>query len=194
MNVFERVGVGFKAWYWAWFVEGAAEQIAPVVREMRGPLGLPAPTVEASAPAPVAPPKPAAPKPAPTPKPARSDALMLLEALQREARLIDFLKEEIAGYDDAQIGAAVRDVHRESAKLLERYFALRPVLEQEEGASVSLEGSDAGRMRLVGNVREGVTQGTLAHHGWQVTKLELPTWSGSKDAERIVAPAEVEVG
>src|SRR5262245_5919116 len=58
---------------------------------------------------------------------ARSDALTLLATLQREARLIDFLMEDLASYDDAQIGAAVRDVHRDCAAVLERIFALRPL-------------------------------------------------------------------
>src|SRR5687768_17051821 len=42
--------------------------------------------------------------------PLRSEALTLLAVLQREARLVDFLKEPIAGYDDAQVGAAVREI------------------------------------------------------------------------------------
>jgi hypothetical protein len=139
-------------------------------------------------------PSPARPVPPPAPpKPARSEALTLLETLQREARLIDFLKEDIAAYQDAQIGAAVRDIHRDAAKALERLFALRPVLDQAEGSPVTLGGDQAGRVRLVGNVREGATAGTLVHHGWAATKAELPLWSGPKDAERVVAPAEVEV-
>src|SRR4029450_745151 len=63
--------------------------------------------------------------------PTRSDALTLLATLQREARLIDFLMEDLASYDDAQIGAAVRDVHRDCAAVLERMFALRPLRYQE---------------------------------------------------------------
>ncbi|HEX6985883.1 MAG TPA: DUF2760 domain-containing protein [Planctomycetaceae bacterium] len=196
MNVFQRIGVGLKAWYWAWFVEGAAERLAPTVKN----LGLPAIEVkgerlEAKPEKALPPPeKPAAPpKPAPPPKPARSEALTLLETLQREARLIDFLKEDIAAYQDAQVGAAVRDVHRDAAKVLERLFALRAVLDQTEGSPVTVGGSDAGRVRFVGNVREGATSGTLVHHGWVATKVELPVWSGPKEAERVVAPAEVEV-
>src|SRR5262245_61960312 len=64
--------------------------------------------------------------------PTRSDALTLLATLQREARLIDFLMEDLASYDDAQIGAAVRDVHRACATALERMFALRPLRYQAE--------------------------------------------------------------
>src|SRR4030095_10023213 len=70
--------------------------------------------------------------------PTRSDALTLLATLQREARLIDFLMEDLAGYDDAQIGAAARDVHRACAVALERMFALRPLRYQEEGAHVEI--------------------------------------------------------
>lgn len=146
------------------------------------------PVPPAAAPSPIR----TVPPPAP-PKPARSEALTLLETLQREARLIDFLKEDIAGYQDAQIGAAVRDIHRDAAKALERLFALRPVLEQAEGSPVTLGNDQVGRVRLVGNVREGATSGSLVHHGWVATKAELPIWSGPKEAERVVAPAEVEV-
>lgn len=140
-----------------------------------------------------APPKPAPQKPVPPAKPARSEALTLLETLQREARLIDFLKEEIGAYQDAQIGAAVRDIHRDAGKVLERLFALRPVMEQAEGSVVALGGDQAGRVRLVGNVREGAASGTLVHPGWAATKAELPMWSGPASAERVVAPAEVEL-
>jgi hypothetical protein len=113
--------------------------------------------------------------------------------LQREARLIDFLKEDVAPYEDAQIGAAVRDIHRDAAKLLERLFAIRPVIDQAEGSAVTLDGKEAGLVRMVGNIREGATSGTLVHHGWTATKVELPVWSGPKDTDRVVAPAEVEV-
>src|SRR5207253_6846543 len=36
-------------------------------------------------------------------------AVQLLAILQREGRLLDFLQEDVDGYADAQIGAAVRD-------------------------------------------------------------------------------------
>lgn len=201
MNVFQRVGLGLKAWYWAWFVDGGAERIEPAVRT----LGLPAPDrigsqspsgIESQRAKTAEPAKyPATASPASTApaKPSRSDALTLLEALQREARLIDFLKEDISPYQDAQIGAAVRDIHRDAGKVLERLFELRSILDQPENSPVSLEATDPARVRLIGNVREGVTSGTLVHHGWTATKVDLPVWSGPRDGERVVAPAEVEV-
>ena len=38
-------------------------------------------------------------------------AVQMLALLQRDGRLIDFFKEDIAQYQDAQIGAAVRELH-----------------------------------------------------------------------------------
>ena len=52
-------------------------------------------------------PKPAAAPAKPQP-PARSDAISLIAALQREARLLDIVTESLDGYTDAQIGAAAK--------------------------------------------------------------------------------------
>src|SRR5262245_3785422 len=40
------------------------------------------------------------------------EPLRLLALLQREGRLLDFLLEDIQGYGNDQIGAAVRDIHK----------------------------------------------------------------------------------
>jgi len=140
---------------------------------------------------------PAAPATAPlSPKgSARSEALTLLAALQREARFVDFLQESLDGYSDQQIGAAARDVHRDCAKVVARMFALAPVLAEEEGASVDVPSETAPACyRLTGDVSgERPLRGTVVHHGWKATRCELPSWSGSKAAAMVVAPAEVEV-
>jgi hypothetical protein len=127
--------------------------------------------------------------------PTRSEALTLLAVLQREARLVDFLKENIAPYSNEQVGAAVRDVHRDAAASLERMFALQPVRSESEGASVEVPaGSDAARVRLVGNVSGNPPfRGTLRHAGWEATKVQLPEWTGGDANARLVAPAEVEL-
>lgn len=146
----------------------------------------------------VAPPSPTpavrpAATPAPRAEPPRSEALTLLAVLQREARLVDFLKENIAPYEDAQVGAAVRDVHRDAAAALERIFTLRPVMTETEGAAVTV-GADAARVRLTGNVTgQPPFRGTLRHQGWEAEKVQLPEWTGSTAAARVVAPAEVEL-
>lgn len=138
-------------------------------------------------------PEPARPEPAKAPR--RSEALTLLAALQREARLVDFIQEPITEYSDAQIGAAVRDIHRDCAALLARVFAVRPLLTDSEGATIDVPaGFDAARYSLTGNVSgQPPYRGTLAHHGWQATRCELPQWIGGDSAALVVAPAVVEI-
>ncbi len=133
--------------------------------------------------------------PPPPPPPVRNDALTLLSVLQREARLVDFLEESLDSYSDAQIGAAVRDVHRDGKATLERIFAIRPLREESEGERVEiLPGFDPGKILLTGNVAgKPPFKGALRHHGWKATKNELPKWQGSEESALVVAPAEVEL-
>lgn len=151
------------------------------------------------------PPSASAPKAEPA-KPAaaaKSDpgegALTLLGALQREARLVDFLMEDIAPYTDEQVGAAVRSIHENSRKALERMFELGPVVDGVEGtvtnlASAGIKAGDAARVKLVGKVpADGkVESGVLQHRGWMVKKAELPP-AGAAEKARVIAPAEIEV-
>jgi hypothetical protein len=127
--------------------------------------------------------------------PARSEALTLLEVLQREGRLIDFLKEPIAGYADAQIGAAVRDIHRDCGAAIDRLFGIKPLRTESDGAMIEMpEHFDAAQYRLIGNVTgQQPYRGTLRHAGWQATCLQLPSWNGSSTAAHVIAPAEVEI-
>src|SRR6516162_7994201 len=69
------------------------------------------------------------------PKPSGAP-LRLLNLLQREGRLLDFLMEDVEGYGDAQIGSAVRDIHRSCRKALEDHLVMEPVLPDAEGAEV----------------------------------------------------------
>ena len=125
----------------------------------------------------------------------RSDALTLLAALQREARLVDFLMEPLDGYGDAQVGAAARDVHRDAAKTLARLFAPEPLRAEPEGDELAVAaGYDPAQIQLTGNVAgEPPHRGVLRHPGWRATRCEVPSWSGGEDAARVLAPAEVEV-
>ncbi len=118
-----------------------------------------------------------------------------MSALQREARFVDFIQESLAGYTDAQIGAAARDVHRDCGTVLARMFALQPAVDKQEGDEVEVPpGFDPARWRLTGNVAgEPPFRGRLVHPGWEATACELPSWSGSAAARRIVAAAEVEL-
>lgn len=181
-----RFLLGFKALFGAWFNAESAKKIATAL----SPASTEPVAVRLPEPKPVEPPKPAAP-----PKPKRSEALTLLATLQREARFIDFLKEPIESYADAQIGAAVRSIHRDSAAVVDRLFAIRPILNEAEGADVTVPaGADAARYRLTGKVTDKPHgAGKLVHHGWEATQCELPQWTGSDAAARVVAPAEVEL-
>lgn len=149
----------------------------------------------AAEPAPPAKPEPTAARPKPTPpKQQRSEALTLLATLQREARFVDLVQEPLDQYQDAQIGAAARDVLRDCQKVLERLFALQPLLSEGEGATIEVPaGYDPQRFRVVGNVSANPPlRGKLVHHGWTAAKCEMPVWTGSAESLLIVAAAEVE--
>lgn len=133
--------------------------------------------------------------PPPPKKPSRSDAVTLLATLQREARLLDFFQEPIADYSDAQIGAAVRDVHRQTNEVLERVFSVQPMLTDSEGSTVAIPAdAETGQYEFTGNVSDQRPEsGELMHHGWQATKCDLPKWTGSNSTALVISPAEVEV-
>ena len=120
--------------------------------------------------------------------------VQLLGLLQREGRLIDFLEEDIEPYDDAQIGAAVREVHRGCRAALNDALGLKPVLDAPEGTEVEIEEDfDPSRIRLIGNVHGSPPfKGVIRHSGWRFTRVDLPRWTG-KEKTDILAPAEVEV-
>lgn len=120
-------------------------------------------------------------------------AVQLLGILQRDGRLVDFLMEDLSAYQDAQIGAAVRDVHASCRASLSQYVTLAPVLSDAEGASVLVDrGTDAARVKVVGNVGGAPPyRGVLRHRGWDVSRIELPPLPAT--FRTVVAPAEVEV-
>lgn len=120
--------------------------------------------------------------PAPTPEPVilkestPDAALQLLGLLQKEARFIDFIEEDIAAYSDTDIGIAARVVHEGCRKTIKEHFSLAPVRSEAEGNKITLQkGFDAAQVRLTGNiVGSAPFTGTLIHKGWQVTNIQLP--------------------
>src|SRR5262245_35895966 len=128
------------------------------------------------------------------PKPS-GEALRLLALLQRDGRLIDFLLEDVQGYADAQIGSAVRDIHRSCRKTLDEHLTLKPILDGEEGATVTVpSGFDPSAIRLTGNVTgQPPFTGTLRHHGWRANEVKLAKPSAGVDPF-VIQPAEVELG
>jgi hypothetical protein len=121
-------------------------------------------------------------------------ALQLLTLLQQDARFIDFIKEDLSTYSDADIGAAARVVHEGSKKTLDTYFTFKAVRSEDEETRISLPvGFNASEVRLTGNVvGEAPFNGTLIHKGWKVSETKLPKIAEGHDTS-IIAPAEVEL-
>jgi hypothetical protein len=121
-------------------------------------------------------------------------ALQLLGVLQKEARFIDFIKEDLTAFNDADIGAAARVVHEGCKKAVDQYFTLATVMNDAEGSRISVpKGFNASEIRLTGNiVGQAPFNGTLVHKGWKVTDIRLPKLTESHNA-KIVAAAEVEL-
>lgn len=134
-------------------------------------------------------PKPEAPKAVFGPK---DGALQMLALLQRDARLLDFLMEDISGYADDQVGAAVRQVHEESRSALSRYVKIEPVIDGVENTFTKTAGLDPKSFKLVGNVPASgkAPGGTLLHRGWRAQSVDLPQLASGAE---ILAPAELQV-
>ena len=140
--------------------------------------------------------KPVPPPVIPEPPKLSDGALQILGILQRDARLIDFLMEDIAPFSDDQIGAAVRTLHADSRASLTRHVVLSPVLDGVEGTFQRLDPSkalDPNRFKLIGNVPANgkVPGGTLRHRGWSAASVNLPPLGKQNPA--ILAPAEIEI-
>lgn len=141
---------------------------------------------------PTAPAKPAAAPAAPTVRTA-DGALQILGILQRDSRLIDFLMEDISGYGDDQIGAAVRELHDQCRDSVGRYVTLQPVIDGVEGTYTNAPSTDPNLVKFVGNVPATPPKGgMLRHKGWRAAKVDLPAVAGKQDPS-IIAPAEIEI-
>ena len=64
--------------------------------------------------------------------------LLFLAIFQQEGRLIDFLKEDISTYSDAEIGAAARIVHTNCKKAISEYLSIEPISAEIEGTKITL--------------------------------------------------------
>lgn len=134
---------------------------------------------------PIEPPKPTKPSGAP---------LRMLALLQAEARLVDFLMEDIAGAGDAQIGQAVREIHKKAQAALKQHAVIEPVLSGSEGDAATIaKGFDPSAVRVVGNVTgEPPFTGSINHPGWRVKELKLASPPEGAD-EFVLQPAEVQI-
>lgn len=191
---FGRIGIAFGAFFGVLGNAGFAGRVQRLRDAPHAPEAAPA----AAAPAAPQPPKPAAAPVQPAPSALKEAspvaALQLLALLQRDARFVDFVEEDIANYSDADIGAAARLVHDGCRAVLREHFTINPVRSEAEGSRITLqEGFDAAAVRLTGNVvGRAPFSGSISHRGWKVEDTRLPKLAPSHDAS-IVAPAEVEL-
>ena len=122
------------------------------------------------------------------------EAVRLLTLLQGEARLLDFLLEDLSGAADAQVGQAVKEIQRKAAKVLKDHLTLSVVMAGADGDRVTVaKGFDPSAVRVVGNVTGAPPfTGTLLHPGWRVKEVRLPALADGQDPF-VVQPAEVEL-
>lgn len=137
------------------------------------------------------PPSPREPPPCEAP-PVDTSALVLLSVLQAEARLLDFVSEDVGGFSDADVGAAARSVHDGCKKALGRIAPASPVRSEREGARVEITADDAvSTYKVLGTPRAAPFSGTLRHAGWRIDAVRLPELASGADPH-LIAPAEIE--
>lgn len=120
--------------------------------------------------------------------------LRLLSYLQEGGRLIDFLKEDLTSFTDAQIGGAVRKIHQECGQTMEELVTIRPLRDEQEGSTIQVpKGFNPAEFKIMGKVKgEAPYSGVLVHRGWKAQKRSLPKKTGEQIAD-VICPAEVEI-
>ena len=124
-----------------------------------------------------------------------ADLIWPLYLLQREARLIDFLLEDISSAPDDLVGAGVREVHTKCRKYLLEKLTLQPVIPQEEGARITIEsGFNPSKIMLTGFLEgQPPYNGIIKHQGWQVLSSQIPEVTDSFRKNPVLAQAELEI-
>ncbi len=135
------------------------------------------------------------PPPVPAANQAEAEIVAFLALLQEKGRLVDFLMDDVASYDDAQVGAAARVVHQGCREILREYFKITPVSAAAEGSPVTVPaGYSPDEYRLLGKIAgEPPFTGTLIHKGWKTEYVKLPRIIKTGDRLPGIAPAEVEL-
>ena len=172
-----RISLAFKSFFSILFKDNLPESVAQAYGYAKAPA-----------------PKAAAAKPAIREERASDGALQMLGILQRDARLLDFLMEDLKPYSDDQVGAAFRQVNEQGRATLERYVTVRPVIDAVDNTRVTVPSRDPNTVKLIGNVPAdgNAREGILRHKGWRVERVELPKPASGQDV-KVLAPAEIEV-
>ena len=146
--------------------------------------------VQAPQPAVIQPPSP----PPPVENTAEAEIVAFFALLQEKGRLVDFLMEDLASYEDAEIGAAARVVHEGCKQVLQEHFKIHAIAEADEGSQITVPaGFAADEYRLVGKLSgDPPFTGKLVHKGWKTDAVKLPRLVDTRRLPAI-APAEVEL-
>jgi hypothetical protein len=142
-------------------------------------------------------PPPVAPPPVRKPPSADAEVVSFLGLLQEKGRFVDFLMGDVAGFSDAEVGAASRVMHEGCKAVLTEHFGVKPLRQEGEGSKITVpEGYAPDDYRLVGRISgEAPFTGTLIHHGWRAEWVKLPRLIRTEpDKLPAIAPAEVELG
>jgi hypothetical protein len=125
------------------------------------------------------------------PKPS-GESLRLLAILQAEARLVDFLMENLAAAPADAVKNGVMDVQKKAVAALHKHLTLEPILGGTEGDRVTVpKGFDPSAVSVLGQVTgEPPFTGELQHPGWKVKEIRLPTGTEGRDLF-VIQPAEV---
>ncbi len=188
LSFFQRLGLAWSSW---WRTLTDPDHAARLLALDAPPALPPAPPPAPPAPPPVSPPGAAGERE----RWATGGALELLGLLQREARLVDFLQQDIASFDDVDVGVAARVVHAGGRRALAQLGRLEPVRPEPEGAPLRVDCAGP-ELKLVGAVHgAGPYSGVLRHAGWRFRSLTplLPAEGEDAAAALVVAPAEVEL-
>lgn len=121
--------------------------------------------------------------------------LRLLSALQETGRFVDFIKEDVSSFNDAQIGAVVRKIHQDCGSVIEDTVAVRPLRDEPEGTKIQiLKGYNPAELKLTGKIKgEPPFTGVVVHRGWKAQKRSLPKRTIISDSN-VICPAEIEIG
>lgn len=183
------IGLAFKAFFQVLWRKEAASAVQAALSGIDSHAPTAPPTQHKPVVAPTRPAEPVVPK-----TETRNDALTLLSTLQREARFLDLVGESLASFEDAQVGAAARQVISDVRKSLDRMFALGPLEKQEEGSPIIIpRPASPVRYHILGRGAEQATRGTLVHRGWKAERCQTPSWNGARDDAFVLSPVEIEV-
>lgn len=122
------------------------------------------------------------------------ESLRLLAILQTDARLIDFLMENLSAAPADAVKNGVMEVQKKAVAALNKHLVLEPILAGTEGDRVTVpKGFDPSAISVLGQVTgEPPFVGELQHPGWKVKEIKLPTGTDGRDLF-VIQPAEVQM-